>query len=398
MRRLGLRGQLGVFSALFASGMWMSKIAQPLHFADAGALVAFGLGYAVMAVVGGLSFVWGALADRIGGLPAMRIGVFLYAIGIAGRVLTDVVPAVLFSALAGAGASMALVGIRPWIRSRAEDTDVPRIVGGRNLGNQVGVFAGTLGAAGIFAVVAQRGGGTEVALLVAPVFVLAAGVWLLGIGGSSAAPVEVTAGADAKPARSFSALAVRLGIVGVLSGFYVSLVTPYLPLYLTRGGLSDAAAAIVVAAMSVAQIATTAVVARRGIGRRPYLLFFVTEAATGVLTACLALVLGASVVVLALLFIARASFVAIAVTAEETIQYAVLPTASAGFLFGISQTAFLVGDAVGGAAGGPLWGELGPETLAVIAAVATLANAALMPVLLRPAGARRVMPVPSDVR
>ncbi|GAA4151870.1 hypothetical protein [Leifsonia shinshuensis] len=113
MKSISLRTQLGVFSALFAAGMWMSKVAQPLHYDNAGALVAFGVGYAVMAVAGGFSFLWGTLADRIGGVNAMRIGTVAYAIGIAGRLMTDLLPTVVFSFIAGAGASLALVGIRP---------------------------------------------------------------------------------------------------------------------------------------------------------------------------------------------------------------------------------------------------------------------------------------------
>lgn len=390
MRPSRLRLQLGVFSALFAAGMWMSKIAQPLHFEQEGALVAFGAGYAAMAVAGGFSFALGALADRIGGLVAVRLGALAYAAGIAGRVFTDLVPAIGFSVLAGVGASLALVGIRPWIRSAASAGDIPKVVGGRNFGNQLGVFVGTLGAAGIFALSGQGDGGNRVALLVAPVLVVGSVIWLFASGrqrgrtGQAATPTGGrTASADGRTAPRLVGLAVRLGVIGLLSGFYVSLITPYVPLYLTKAGASQSVAAIVVALMSVAQLATSAVLAKRSTAKKPFGLFVVTEAVAGVLAVTLSLTLSLSFTLVAAILIVRAAFISIAVIAEETIQYAVIPGSAAGFVFGVSQTAFLVGDAVGGAVGAPLWQTAGPAVLAAVAGGVTFVNAVVMPLLLR---------------
>ena len=382
VNRPGLRTQLIVFSALFAAGMWMSKVAQPLYFADRGALAAFGAGYAAMAIAGGFSFAFGALADRIGGLTAVRIGTVVYAIGIAGRVMTDLVPAIGFSVIAGVGASLALVGIRPWIRSTVSGDDVSTVVGGRNLGNQIGMFAGTIGAAGLFALAGQADAGNVTALLVAPGLVLLGALWLLAVGRKDL-PVAATAyPTRAERAPRLLGLATKLGIVGVMSGFYVSLITPFVPLYLTRSGATSSTAAIVVAAMSVAQLVTSAVLAKRRTGDRPFTLFLVTELAAGLLAVALAFALSSSAVVVAAVLIARAAFVSIAVIAEETIQYAVIPGNAAGFVFGISQTAFLVGDALGGAVGGPLRQAAGPIWLAVTAGGVTIVNAFAMPLLL----------------
>ncbi|GAA4151860.1 hypothetical protein [Leifsonia shinshuensis] len=244
------------------------------------------------------------------------------------------------------------------------------------------MLVGTLGAAGIFALVGASDFGPSIALALAPAVVLIGCVWLLvAVKAERANPKP--APEERPPRGSFSALAVRLAIIGGLSGLYVSLVTPFLPLFLTQGGLTDSVAAIVVASMSVVQLLVTWWITRRGIGERPFRLFFVTELVTGLSTAAVALVLDVSVVLVAGLFLARAAFVAIAVVAEETIQYAVMPGASAGALFGISQTAFLVGDATGGAVGGGLWVSVGPVGLAVLAGAITVLNALLLPTLLR---------------
>lgn len=393
--RVDLRLQVGVFFALFAGGMWLSKVAQPLYFEQRGALVAFGIGYAVMAVVGGLSFVWGALADRFGGLRAVRIGAVLYAVGIAGRAFTDVVPVVLFSALAGAGASLVLVAVRPWIRSSASDDEIPRIVGARTLGNQIGVVIGSVGAAGLFALVADPVAGPLAALLGAPLLVVAAFVWTAVVARSDSPTRSDPVDPSPTPRGRFTALAAKLVAIGLLSGFYVSLVTPYLPLILTEGGASPSIAALAMAAMSFVQIGVSAVLARRGMKQRPFALFFVAEAITGALTLAAILVLGSGVWWITVVFVLRASFVALAVAAEETIQYAVIPAHAAGFVFGVSQTAFLIGDALGGALGAPIWLAAGAEGMLLTAGVITLANAVLLPLLLR--GLRASRPVAEPV-
>lgn len=385
-RSLSIRTNVGVFSVLFAAGMWMSKIAQPLHYENAGALVAFGVGYAVMALVGGLSFAWGLLVDRIGGLNAVRLGALLYALGIAGRVFTDLAPTIASSAVAGAGASLALVGLRPWIRTAVSDDLIPRVVATRTLGSQIGVFIGTLGAAALFFAWGDDGSGTVVALVLAAVLALGAFAWACVIpSGTRAVSRQNNSLAESPPAR-IASIAVKLAVVGALSGFYVSVITPYLPLYLTNAGLSDAASAVVVALMSVVQMCVTAMLTRRPTSPRPIRIFLAMEAASGAATFGVALALGLAPVAVVLLFLARAAFVAVAVTAEETIQYAVIPGSAAGFVFGISQSAFLIGDALGGALGGPIWAAMGPAALATVAGAATIVNAVALPLLF---GARR---------
>ncbi|WP_374010305.1 MFS transporter [Leifsonia sp. LS-T14] len=382
MSSVSIRTKVGVFSLLFASAMWMSKVAQPLHYEHAGALAAFGVGYAVMACVGGLSFAWGAVSDRIGGLNAVRLGVLLYAVGIGGRVFTDMAPTIVSSALAGVGASLALVGLRPWIRSTVPDAEISRVVAARGLGSQVGVFVGTLGAAGLF-LAADATGGTTLALGLASVLALLAFGWACRVRTGARLPVASQEERTARGSDGLRSVAAKLAAVGLLSGFYVSLITPYLPIYLTDAGLTDAGAATVVAAMSLAQICVTGLFARRGVGRRPGRLFVIAEVATAAATFSVAVALGLSPVLTVILFLFRAAAVAVAVTSEETIQYVLIPGNAAGFVFGISQTAFLVGDALGGAVGGPLWATFGPVPLAMIAAAATLLNAVLLPVLFR---------------
>ena len=377
----GLRLHLTVFSLLFAAGMWMSKVAQPLYFDGHGAMIAFGAGYAAMALVGGLSFVWGYLADRIGGLSAVRVGGLIYAVGISGRIFTDLVPSIIFSVIAGAGASLVLVGIRPWVRSQAMDDEIPKVVASRSLGSQAGTFAGTLGAALIFTIAGQAEQGQRAALLMAPVLVLCGIVWTV-FAGRSSQYIENENNNDREQNRNTRILIIKLAVLGCLSGFYVSLVAPYVPVILSDIGLADAGVAIVISVVSLTQIGATAVLTKIGTSPLPFRLFIISEIATAVFTLLAVGFLRLSGPLVATIFVVRSAFLALAATAEETIQYALIPAAAAGFVFGISQTAFLAGDAAGGALGAILWSSTGPWGLLVTAGVATLANAVLFPLLL----------------
>ena len=178
-------------------------------------------------------------------------------------------------------------------------------------------------------------------------------------------------------------LCIKLVIIGLVSGFYVSLITPYLPLVLTAAGASTTVAALTLGGMSCAQIVATSVMTKRARNPRPVTLFFITELGTGVLTLLAALSLGLAPVVLTAILVCRAAFVAIAVAAEETIQYAVIPASASGLIFGASQTAFLIGDALGGAFGAQIWSSGSPSSLLLTGGLITMANAVLLPLILR---------------
>ena len=162
----------------------------------------------------------------------------------------------------------------------------------------------------------------------------------------------------------------------------------YMPLIIRDAGASAPFASLIVGAMSAAQIAASAVLTKRASSTKPIRLFVLAELATGVLTVGAALALQLPTALLAFLLICRAAFVAIAVAAEETIQFAVIPHRSAGLVFGAAQTAFLIGDAAGGLVGAQLWSAAGARALLLVGGAITVFNGALVPLLLRSEGAR----------
>lgn len=382
--------RLSFFFAVYAAGMWMSKIAQPVFFDEQGAVLAFGLGYFVMAVVGGFSFLWGALADRWGGARSMTLGVVLYAVGIALRVRVDLPFVVVSGVLAGAGASLVLVGTRPWVRRRAADGEIGRVVAARNLGNQAGLVVGSLGAAAALSLHQAGTSGPRTALLVAPVLVLMALVPLRWGAAPEPAPPpspapqsSAGAGASMRGRSEVVAVAWRLAVVAGLSGLYVSLIAPYLPLILVEAGGTSAQASLVVAAASLVQVGATALMSRYdGLTGRPLVAFVVGELTAASISLVLGAVLGASTLLVVTLLVARSAFVAVAVVCEEIVQFAVIPAAVSGLVFGVVQSVFLAGDALGGVLGALLWQTRGATGMLLVSGALMLVNAALVPLLL----------------
>lgn len=76
------------FSLFFYFSMYLSKTIHALWFEENHALTSFGFSYTMMAVAGILSFFTGKLGDKISPHFALRLGVIVYAVGLALRVFT----------------------------------------------------------------------------------------------------------------------------------------------------------------------------------------------------------------------------------------------------------------------------------------------------------------------
>ncbi|HHU6750385.1 TPA: MFS transporter [Staphylococcus pseudintermedius] len=97
-----------------------------------------------MVVAGILSFFTGKLGDKISPHFALRLGVIVYAAGLALRVFTHsfwIVGATVF--IAGLGASLVIISMRFWIVSLSTEEDRPTFVSISEMGNNIGVMVGT---------------------------------------------------------------------------------------------------------------------------------------------------------------------------------------------------------------------------------------------------------------
>ncbi|MFE9737468.1 MFS transporter [Streptomyces sp. NPDC006477] len=373
------------FTLLFFVGMWLSKTVHPLYFERHGHLVAFGLSYTAMALAGTLSVFVGRLADRWGPRPVMALGSVLYAAGMALRVFHDSpVLAVVSGVVGGIGASSVFIALRTWTLHNADESQRPGVISRREFMNQAGMAVGTGAAGALVAVIGSGDRGYVGVLLLAAAFVLATVAFIP----PSKPHVRPDAGKDPADRPRLRDVVTQhrglaLGVVGLglLMGFYVSLLSPYLPLLLADRGVPLAWVGVVLAVASVVRLTAAAVAGRYLRARSPLAVFLLSEACCAATTLVLAVSVGPWIAAAALAL--RGAFLLGATVSQELLQLNAFPAALAGVFFGLTQSAFLAGDSLGGALGGLLYHQLGSSTTVLIATGLTAANAVLVPLFYR---------------
>ncbi|CAL9422288.1 hypothetical protein SUDANB70_01894 [Streptomyces sp. enrichment culture] len=370
------------FTFVFFAGMWLSKTVHPLYFAEHDDLVNFGLSYTAMALAGTTSVFIGRLADRWGPRTVLAVGTALYAAGMALRIVHDsALVAVVSGLVAGAGASSVFIGLRTWTLHNTTDDQRVGLVSRREFMTQAGTALG-MGTAGALAAFVGAGDSGYVTVLL-----LAAGCVLSGLllvppsrprtGPDGTAP---DAGGDAgfrTVFRRHRGLASGIVGLGLLMGFYVSILSPYLPLLLAERGVPVALVGVVLAVASVVRLVAAAVAGRFLRSRSPLAVFLVSESCCAAATLLLALSVSPWLAACALAV--RGAFLLGATVSQELLQLNAFPGALAGVFFGLVQSAFLAGDSLGGAIGGWLYHELGSSRTVLVATGLTLANALLVP-------------------
>ncbi|MFI8265030.1 MULTISPECIES: MFS transporter [unclassified Streptomyces] len=377
--------RVAAFTLLFFAGMWLSKTVHPLYFERHGHLVAFGLSYTAMAVAGTMSVFVGRLADRWGPRPVMALGSILYSGGMALRVFHDSPAlAVTSGVVGGLGASSVFIALRTWTLLNADDHQRPGVISRREFMNQAGMALGTGSAGALVTVIGSGDRGYVGVLLLAAGCVLATLVFI------PPSKPHVRAGTGKDPAdrprlrdvvTQHRGMALGVAGLGLLMGFYVSLLSPYLPLLLADRGVPVAWVGVVLAVASVVRLVAASVADRFLRERSPLAVFLISEGCCALTTLVLAVAAGPWIAAVALAL--RGAFLLGATVSQELLQLGAFPAGLAGVFFGLTQSAFLAGDSLGGALGGLLYHRLGSSTTVLIATALTAANAVLVPLFYR---------------
>ncbi len=366
----------------------MHQTVHPLYFDVHDDLVVFGLSYTAMAMAGTASVFIGRIADRTGPRTVFVWGTVLYAAGMALRVFhASPLIAITSGLVAGLGASAVFIALRTWTLLNVPEGERAGIVSKREFTSQAGMALG-MGSAGALAVLVGHGDRGYVAVLLLGAGCVLAGLLCIPPGRPhtpSPTPSPESPGSSTSDqrhgfrsvARQYKFLALGVVGLGLLMGSYASILSPYLPLLLADRGVPVAGVGLVLAVASIVRL-TTAALAGKFLRRwPPMLVFLVSEASCAAATLVLALSVSPWVAACALAL--RGAFLLGAAVSQELLQLNSFPTAIAGILFGLVQSAFLAGDSLGGAFGGWLYKELGSSHTVLIATGLTLANALLVP-------------------
>ncbi len=370
------------YTFVFFAGMWLSKTVHPLYFDRHDHLVNFGLSYTAMALAGTTSVFIGRLADRWGPRAVLVAGTALYAAGMALRIVHDsALVAVVSGLVAGVGASSVFIGLRTWTLHNTTEDQRVGLVSRREFMTQAGTALG-MGSAGALAAFVGAGDPGYVTVLLLAAGCVLSGLLLV----PPSRPRSVTGGAGADGGgeagfrtvfRQYRGLALGIVGLGLLMGFYVSILSPYLPLLLAERGVPVALVGVVLAVASVVRLIAAAVAGKFLRARSPLAVFLVSESCCAAATLLLALSVSPWLAACALAV--RGAFLLGATVSQELLQLNAFPGALAGVFFGLVQSAFLAGDSLGGAIGGWLYHQFGSSHTVLIATGLTLANALLVP-------------------
>ena len=396
------------FQVLFFTFMWLSKTLHVLFFEKSGSVVNFGASYSAMALTGYFSFFLGHITDLWGFRRSLVIGCVLYAVGLGLRVFPDsFAVAVASGVIAGAGASLALSALRLQMLEISSGETRVHLVGIKSATNALGTALGCGLAGAVPVLISQAGGGDGMkTLLIASAVGMLVMAGLVAFAGPKRAPLQIpqtlenaTAKSVEKPWANFAklfrehrTLAMATSAIGVMTGLYVSFITPYLPLIMKENGLDLLSIGLSTASFSLIRFFIDPFIAQT-IAKRPgeeFKIYVLAEIAIAVLTGLFLLSISKWAFVLLLLF--RSASLGFSLIAEEAIWLQTYPKELLGLFFGLNQSAFFVGDFFGGLMSSVLYKTYGLDICIWIVLFVMAMNLALFYGLV---GARRPVCVAS---
>ncbi len=375
------------FQVFFFMVMWTSKTLHPIYFESAGSLANFGLSYSCMALAGYFSFLTGSYTDRMGSAKSLALGSILYSIGLFARAFPESKTLAIFSGLiAGVGASMTLNSLRLWMLENATSENKARWVGLKSstaaLGTAVGcTLAGFLPTLSFLAV------SVKVILMSSGVTLFVVGVVIFifshkknrGLSDHKESPLKNIKKVFIQHRR----LAIFTSTIGALTGFYVSFVSPYLPLIMKEKGFSLESIGLSIGVFSLIRFFLDPIIARWIEKKKSDSLkiFLFAEFAILFVTGIFALAVSKEMFIGFLVL--RSVALGFSTISEELLWIQKFPREIVGLLFGLNQSFYFLGDFLGGLVNGSLYQTFGLAACVGIAVTTIIANAYLFTVLFK---------------
>ena len=347
------------FQVFFFTVMWTSKTLHPIFFESTGSLANFGLSYSSMALAGYFSFLTGSFTDRMGSAKSLAIGSMLYSIGLFARAYPESKSIAIASGLiAGIGASMTLNSLRLWMLEKSTSENKAKWVGLKSstaaLGTAIGcAVAGFLPAQSFFVI------SIKILLMSAGVvlFLVGAVIFIFSHQKQSIQIVKKASRLQGikKVFSEHRRLALFTSVIGTLTGFYVSFVSPYLPLIMKEKGLSLESIGLSIGVFSLVRFFLDPFIARWIEKNKSDSLkiFLVAEFSILFVTGIFALTISKEIFIGFLVL--RSIALGFSTISEELLWIQKFPREIVGLLFGLNQSSFFLGDFLGGLINGSLW-------------------------------------------
>lgn len=364
-----------IFSVLFYLSMAVSKTVHALWFDEQNALTFFGFSYTMMAIAGALSFITGKIGDIVSPSFALRLGVFVYAIGLFLRIFTNsLIIAGVSGFIAGLGASLVIVSMRYWILSIGDEENRAAIVSLKETGSNTGTAVGA-SLAGILTLLLSYIFKNPIVtvLIISSVLCLFTMLFVPKLHKD-----KESSDKDKEKLKKYVPKRLITGVIffGVITGLSVSLFTPFFPVILKEQGVPVTLIGLYIALIGISSILFAPLFGDNEVNKRKSKLFFWFELLVGVLT--LLFLFKLHYLIVPFIIIIRTLFITGSVICQELMELNMYPKYAIGMLFGLSQSSFFVGDAIGGSIGGILF-SINLNYSLMVCSLLILFNACIFP-------------------
>ncbi|HDU0738562.1 TPA: MFS transporter, partial [Staphylococcus pseudintermedius] len=272
------------FSLFFYFSMYLSKTIHALWFEENHALTSFGFSYTMMAVAGILSFFTGKLGDKISPHFALRLGVIVYAVGLALRVFTfSFWIAGISGFIAGLGASLVIISMRFWIVSLGTEEDRPALVSISEMGNHTGIMIGTSLSGVLVWLFSYLVESPMAYVLILAALCCCLTIFLVPKFSKKVTETEGNQTHSRKSLKEYKLMMIGIVALGMIAGVSVSLISPFIPVILKHQGISVSLIGLFMAMISLTAIFAAPIYASKNVSRYKQWLFFISELVAGLL-------------------------------------------------------------------------------------------------------------------
>ena len=389
------------FQIFFFTIMWVSKTLHPIYFESAGSLANFGLSYSCMALAGYFSFLTGSYTDRFGSTKSLSIGSMLYSIGLFARAFPESkLIAIVGGLTAGVGASMVLNSLRLWMLEESTSDNKARWVGLKSSTAALGTAMGCA-LAGFLPTFTFFTASVRAILMTSGIVLFLVGFIIFIFSQQSGTVQTIQKVSPLKNVKKifseYRYLSLFASCIGVLTGFYVSFVSPYLPLIMKEKGLSLESIGLSIGVFSLIRFFLDPMIAQWIEKHKSDSLkiFLVSEISILIVTGLFALTISKEIFIGFLVL--RSIALGFSTISEELLWIQKFPRESVALFFGLSQSSFFLGDFLGGLLNGSLYQNFGLSACVGIAVVTIIMNAFLFILLFKDQNQHPITAVPSTV-
>lgn len=341
-----------IFSLLFHLSMYTSKSIQAIFFDENGSLSNYGLSYSAMAFAGIFSAYIGKKIEKYDKKTSMQIAILLYSIGLLLRILPNSpIISIISGFISGLGASTVLLLMRVWIINIGTENDRATVISLKEVIDGIGSSLGTFISGILVAILSWYfNNSLQLVLVIASIMCF---ISLYFVPKIEETEEKEEYSNDKVIKSNFIILKIGTVTFGIIMGLSVSMFGPYIPVILKYQNIDISLIGIILTILGIFGIYCSSAFSGKKTNKYKQYIFLISEALVGIIS--FLLILELNYVYIIILLMARVFFLHGSAITQELIELDMYPKKEVAYFYGLSQTSFFIGDAIGGVLSGYIY-------------------------------------------